>query len=170
MRKDLRRWLRDLHDRTGVTTIFVTHDQEEALDLADIVAVMNKGRIEQAASPRILFDQPETAFVAEFIGGAARFDGEVRGGTFQGGGLTARAGVTAGPASAFVRPHDWRIVGEGGLRATVLNVLDAGPTVRMDCRTDEGLLLEVVSPHEAEAVRRGATVRLHAETVRVFPR
>jgi len=75
VRKDLRRWLHDLHSRTVVRTIFVTHDQEEAPDLADIVAVMNAGRLEQATTPRMLFDNPETAFVAEFIGGAARFDG-----------------------------------------------------------------------------------------------
>ena len=170
VRKDLRRWLRDLHERTGVTTIFVTHDQEEALDLADIVAVMNKGRIEQAARPRVLFDKPETAFVAEFIGGAARFDGEVRAGTFSGGGLTVRAGVTAGPASAFVRPHDWRIAEDGGLAVKVLNVLDAGPSLRLDGRTEDGLLLEVVLPHDTADIARGRTLRLTPETARVFPR
>ncbi len=171
VRKDLRRWLRDLHERTGVTTIFVTHDQEEALDLADIVAVMNKGRIEQAASPRALFDHPETSFVAEFIGGAARFDGEVRAGRFAGGGLSAPAEMVDGPAAAFVRPHDWEIAEVGGLSVRVLNVLDAGPVVRLDCRSEQGLLLEVVLAHgAAEAIQRGQTLHVAARTARVFPR
>jgi sulfate transport system ATP-binding protein len=168
VRKDLRRWLRDLHSRTGVTTIFVTHDQEEALDLADIVAVMNKGRIEQAATPRLLFDSPQTAFVAEFIGGAARFDGEVRAGQFSGGGLLAPAGSAQGKAAAFVRPHDWDLVETGGIAVHVLNVLDAGPVVRLDCRTEQGLLLEVVLPHGAADIHRGATIRVAPRNTRVF--
>jgi sulfate transport system ATP-binding protein len=168
VRKDLRRWLRDLHERTGVTTIFVTHDQEEALDLADIVAVMNKGRIEQAASPRVLFDNPQTPFVAEFIGGATRFEGGVRGGVFFGGGIEARVDHADGPAVAFVRPHDWRLAEAGGLQVKILNVLDAGPVVRLDCRSELGQLLEAVLPHGAAEVERGAVLRLAPETVRVF--
>lgn len=169
VRKDLRRWLRDLHERTNVTTIFVTHDQEEALDLADIVAVMNKGRIEQAASPRTLFDTPQTSFVAEFIGGAARFDGEVRGGRFSGGGLSVGTDIPAGRAAAFVRPHDWELADIGGLPVRVLNVLDAGPVVRLDCRSEQGLLLEVVLPHGAAAqIQRGQTLHVAARASRVF--
>ncbi|HEY1631787.1 MAG TPA: sulfate ABC transporter ATP-binding protein [Rhizomicrobium sp.] len=68
VRKDLRHWLRSLHERLGLTTIFVTHDQEEALELADLVAVMNKGRIEQIAPPQELRDHPATPFVADFLG------------------------------------------------------------------------------------------------------
>ena len=67
VRKDLRVWLRKLHDATGITTIFVTHDQEEALALADLVAVMNEGRIEQMAPPEVLRTAPATDFVAEFL-------------------------------------------------------------------------------------------------------
>ncbi len=68
VRKDLRIWLRGLHDRTGVTTVFVTHDQEEALQMADLVAVLNAGRIEQMGAPRELRVKPATPFVAEFLG------------------------------------------------------------------------------------------------------
>ena len=168
VRKDLRRWLRDLHSRTGVTTIFVTHDQEEALDLADIVAVMNAGRIEQAATPRELFDNPQTAFVAEFIGGAARFEGEVRAGAFAGGGLSVSSDVRAGAAVAFVRPHDWALTDGYGLDVKVLNVLDAGPLVRLDCQSAQGLLLEVVLPHGTESVSRGQTLQIKANVARVF--
>ena len=168
VRKDLRRWLRDLHDRTGVTTVFVTHDQEEALDLADIVAVMNKGRIEQAGPPRTVFARPETAFVAEFIGGAAKFEGAIEAGRFSGGGLNVVVGLPRGPAVAFVRPHEWSLSGQGGLEARVLNVLEAGPLTRLDCRTASGALLEVALPPGAMPPSRGEQVRLTAADARVF--
>ncbi|WP_239025181.1 sulfate/molybdate ABC transporter ATP-binding protein [Rhodoligotrophos defluvii] len=73
VRKDLRRWLRELHDQTGHTTVFVTHDQDEALELADRVVVMSNGRIEQVGTPDEIYDEPATAFVAGFIGEASRF-------------------------------------------------------------------------------------------------
>lgn len=169
VRKELRRWLRDLHDRTGVTTVFVTHDQEEALDLADIVAVMNKGRIEQAGTPSAIFDHPATSFVAEFIGGAAKFSGKVEGGTFSGQGLVARTDhVHLGPASAFVRPHDWSIVEQGGMEVRIINVLDAGPLTRLDCRSDTGALLEVVLPPGSPRPE-SPVVRVAPTAMRVFP-
>ena len=67
VRKNLRRWLRELHDRTGLTTIFVTHDQEEALELADRVAIMNAGRVEQVGPPKEIVDRPQTEFVRAFL-------------------------------------------------------------------------------------------------------
>ena len=70
VRKDLRRWLRELHDRTGHTTLFVTHDQEEAFELADRVAILNKGKIEQVAAPRAVLEQPASDFVAAFVEGS----------------------------------------------------------------------------------------------------
>ena len=72
VRKELRRWLRDLHDRMGLTSVFVTHDQEEALELADRVVVMNEGLIEQVAGPQIIYDEPATAFVYDFVGDSNR--------------------------------------------------------------------------------------------------
>jgi sulfate transport system ATP-binding protein len=80
VRKDLRRWLRDLHQRLGLTSVFVTHDQEEALELADQVVVMREGRIEQIGSPRQIYDHPATPFVYEFLGSANRLQGRVRAG------------------------------------------------------------------------------------------
>ena len=69
VRKDLRRWLRELHDRTGHTTLFVTHDQEEAFELADRVAILNKGKIEQIGTPAQIVNHPATDFVADFVDG-----------------------------------------------------------------------------------------------------
>ena len=68
VRKELRRWLRELHDRAGVTTVFVTHDQEEALELADRVVVMDRGHIEQTGTPEDVYEHPRTPFVHEFLG------------------------------------------------------------------------------------------------------
>ncbi len=85
VRKELRGWLRELHDRTGHTTVFVTHDQEEALELADRIAVINCGRVEQIAPPAELYGHPVTPFVCEFLGSANRFDVEVAAGRVLGG-------------------------------------------------------------------------------------
>jgi sulfate transport system ATP-binding protein len=77
VRRELRRWLRDFHNRTGHTTIFVTHDQDEALEVADRVVVMNKGRIEQVGAPQEVYDTPASPFVYDFIGESSRFEVEV---------------------------------------------------------------------------------------------
>jgi sulfate transport system ATP-binding protein len=70
VRKELRRWLREFHDQTGHTTLFVTHDQDEAFELADRVAILNQGRVEQVAPPRVILQQPASAFVAAFVEGS----------------------------------------------------------------------------------------------------
>ena len=109
VRRDLRRWLREIHDRTGHTTIFVTHDQEEALELADRVAVMNDGRIEQVGTPDEFYDRPATPFVAGFVGEAVRLPVDVREGRAYVGErrLALRVeGHAEGAANLFVRPHD----------------------------------------------------------------
>ncbi|MDU3122009.1 MAG: sulfate ABC transporter ATP-binding protein, partial [Acinetobacter baumannii] len=76
VRKELRRWLRNLHDELHITSIFVTHDQEEALEVADQIIVMNKGNVEQIGSPREVYEKPATPFVFDFLGQANRFEGE----------------------------------------------------------------------------------------------
>ena len=91
--KDLRRWLRDLHQRLGLTSVFVTHDQEEALELADQVVVMREGRIEQIGSPREIYDRPATPFVYEFLGSANRLPCHVRAGLDRRRGRPLRAAV-----------------------------------------------------------------------------
>jgi len=108
VRVELRRSLRDIHDATGLTTIFVTHDQEEALDLADRVAVINHGQIEQIGTPNEIYEAPQTPFVFDFLGRTNKFrcvieNGQVRLGDKV---LLVEPGMPDGPATAFVRPHD----------------------------------------------------------------
>jgi len=107
VRVDLRRWLRELHDSTGLTTVFVTHDQEEALALADRVAIMAKGRIEQIGTPTQVYEGPQTPFVYDFLGRTNAFDCVIADGHARiGDKAFPVAELPDGPAVAFVRPHD----------------------------------------------------------------
>ena len=117
VRKELRRWLREIHDRTGHTTVFVTHDQEEALELADRVVVMSQGKIEQVGTPDDVYDAPATPFVFGFIGESSALPVEVDNGELwvddRAIGLPAQD-VAKGDATLFFRPHDVELVDDGG--------------------------------------------------------
>jgi len=121
VRRDLRRWLREVHEQTGVTTVLVTHDQEEALELADRVAILNRGRIEQIDRPQTLYDQPLSAFVHDFLGEGLCLETEVVAGTVSVEGWlgTAPKGAQDGPATLCLRPEDL-IPAEAGLRAQLV--------------------------------------------------
>lgn len=151
VRKSLRRELRRIHAATGVTTLFVTHDQDEALELADRVAVLNKGRIEQVGTPSEVYVAPASAFVAGFVGEANRFEGEVADGLFRSGSIRLPAAGIEGRAVAFVRPHTVRLAPEpgaaGSLAATLGRQVANGPLTRCEARLADGRDVEFVLSH-----------------------
>ena len=136
VRKSLRVWLRDLHDRMGLTSIFVTHDQAEALEMADRVAVIRAGRIEQVDVPDRLYGEPASAFVHEFLGESVRFDCIVSQGQARFDGLALKpidTNCAPGPAIALIRPHEIRLLAATG-PARVESVHASGPMRRLRVR------------------------------------
>ncbi len=145
VRAELRRWLRHLHDDTGITSVFVTHDQEEALEVSDRVVVINKGRVEQEGAPAEIYDHPASPFVFQFIGNVNLFHGRVHQGKADVGGvsLDAPGHETAdnAPAIGYVRPHDVVITREprdGALLATIAHIYAIGPLARIELTQPDG--------------------------------
>ncbi|WP_261524347.1 sulfate/molybdate ABC transporter ATP-binding protein [Burkholderia multivorans] len=181
VRKELRGWLRRLHDDLHISTIFVTHDQEEALEVADRIVVLNRGRVEQVGSPQEVYDHPQSAFVYEFLGAANRLPGTVAGRGFVAEGAAAPIAVDAdfaGPAHAYVRPHDlqlWPAAEAGhrdGIAVDVRRVIPLGGSVRVELESRAGGALEAELDRDAWRalslqVGDGATAVPRA--VRVFP-
>ncbi|HXF10515.1 MAG TPA: sulfate ABC transporter ATP-binding protein [Desulfuromonadaceae bacterium] len=140
VRKELRHWLRKLHEEIHVTTLFVTHDQEEALEVADRVAILREGNIEQIGTPAEIYDHPATPFVYDFLGNVNAFSGLVREGAVQIGEKKFAApevsGETETAAVAFVRPHDIRISrephGETTLSARIIHFNKVGPVANIE--------------------------------------
>lgn len=167
VRKSLRRELRRVHDATGVTTIFVTHDQEEALELADRVAILNQGRIEQIGTPDQVHDEPASAFVCGFVGEANCFEGQVRGGRFLAGALGLPAsGVRDGTATAYVRPHDF-VLDDTGFEVRVHRAHVQGALTAVNATTVDGHRIEI-SASRAEAARFQGAVRVAARKAHVY--
>jgi sulfate transport system ATP-binding protein len=140
VRVELRRWLRKLHDQTGQTTVFVTHDQEEALELADRVVILNHGKIEQIGTPDQIYREPASAYVFDFIGRGNQLDGEVRDGAFRIAGQTYALPVEAaaeGATQLHARPHDMELVAiEDGFAAQVLAVHHRADRVTVELSID----------------------------------
>jgi sulfate transport system ATP-binding protein len=130
VRKELRRWLRRLHDEVHVTSVFVTHDQEEAMEVADRVVVMNQGRIEQQGTPDEVYDRPASPFVLQFLGDVNLFHGRLG---------PAPSGATTPGDVSYVRPHELDIVAESagdGWPVTLSQVLTVGPNTRVEFKRD----------------------------------
>jgi sulfate transport system ATP-binding protein len=173
VRRDLRRWLRELHDRTGLTTVFVTHDQEEALELADRVAILNRGRIEQVGTPGEVYDRPASPFVYGFVGEANRLPARQQGEVLEVAGARWPHAATAqddAPLEVFVRPEDLVIDAGGHWPATVGAVQRSGPRQRLRARL-EGVAaeLEVELPPGSPAYATGESIRLAARRYGIFP-
>jgi sulfate/thiosulfate transport system ATP-binding protein len=173
VRQELRRWLRRLHDDIGITSVFVTHDQEEALELADGVVVMREGHIEQIGTPEEVYEHPATPFVYRFLGNVNLFHGRMEAGTVHVGDFTLEfplgtppeatsaamlsryfeqsgeycAFQHATPAMVFTRPHLLEIAhqptAQPHFRATIIHLNAAGPVVKVELATQSGGVVHV---------------------------
>ena len=167
VRKELRRWLRRLHDELHVSSVFVTHDQEEALEVSDRVVLMNRGRIEQVGTPQQVWQQPASPFVFSFLGQVNRLQGHIEDGSLRIGTGQARIACPELPqaaphqaAYAFVRPYDLElrrahasdapVGGTGWIAGQVLRVLAAGPLVRLE-----------ITPQDASILPAGEVLEVH---------
>jgi sulfate transport system ATP-binding protein len=174
VRKDLRRWLREIHDRTGHTTVFVTHDQEEALELADRVVVMSKGKIEQIGSADDIYDRPATPFVFDFIGDSSQLpvvvdDGHVR---FDNRIIAVDAnGHPNGPATLFFRPNHIRLSREGEEGRSIVGRVTGsrrlGDARRLELEIGEHRC-EIDVPADADFPRK-ASVAIQPTSWRLYP-
>jgi sulfate/thiosulfate transport system ATP-binding protein len=159
VREELRRWLRRLHDEIHVTSIFVTHDQEEALELANHVVVLNKGKIEQTGTPEELYHHPATPFVYNFLGNVNLFHGRIedgrlyiRGTPIPVNGNADLAKSNGKDAMVYVRPHLLDIhlqpIAKGSFAATIRHINAAGPKVKVELTTQWGDPVQVEIDHE----------------------
>ncbi len=175
VRKELRQWLRSLHSEISVTSIFVTHDQEEALEVANRVVVMDKGQIEQIGTPAEVYDNPATAFVHGFIGESIVLPVEVDQGCVRLGGKSlgiAAADGISGSSKLFVRRHDMQVgpVGSGSLEGTVRHVRTFGPTQRAEvalCGGEGKTFIEIDAPRD-RTLQAGDVVGLRPQRYRIF--
>jgi sulfate transport system ATP-binding protein len=162
VRKELRRWLRRLHDELHVTSLFVTHDQDEALELADRVVIMNHGKIEQVGSPDEVYAKPASPFVLDFLGDVNVWHYQIQDGRVVVGGVPVDVPADRAPAQGsgklYIRPHAVAIEpassGTPGFPATIVHVHRAGPIVRVELRTAWGDAARVdLSPDAFDRLR-----------------
>jgi sulfate transport system ATP-binding protein len=182
VRKELRRWLRRLHEELHITSIFVTHDQDEALDLADRLVLMNRGKVEQTGSVREVYAAPATPFVYKFLGAVNEFRGQVDGADLRVGKSVIPQAVSngggGGEVVAFARPHEIEILPEDdrnavGVPAKVSRILSVGPLARVELKGLNGtggfFEVELSSQRLSELkLTTGQPVRIVSSHLRVF--
>jgi sulfate/thiosulfate transport system ATP-binding protein len=182
VRKELRRWLRRLHDEVHVTSVFVTHDQEEAMEVADRVVVMNRGRIEQVGSPDEVYEAPATPFVVDFLGDVNLFHGRLERGRLAIGqavvDVPEYAAAPDQPAVAYARAHELEIarIGDGseGVEAVIRHVRLQGAAVRLELEPVNGsarLEAEISRARLGElGLQDGDHILVRPRRLRIFPR
>jgi len=179
VRQELRQWLRRLHDEIHLTSVFVTHDQDEALELADRVAVMNEGRIEQYGTPHEVFHHPKTKFVMNFLGNVNQFHGRLEQGKVRFANIEFDApehnGGAPEQAAVFVRPHDLEIAtsrnGHPSFAASIERIHSAGANVRLELLAASGERLSAELTHqrfEELSITQGDEVFVTPRTIRVY--
>jgi sulfate transport system ATP-binding protein len=175
VRKELRAWLRNLHDEMHVTTVIVTHDQEEAMEVADRIVVMNEGRIEQIGSPAEIYDQPATPFVMSFVGAVNVVPRSALRG--QDPGQAAPTPTYAGQAEAepvFIRPHDVQVYTspqEGSVPAQLRRLRHMGRDLLAELVLADGEVLMAQFPREQidyQAIKPGDGLHIVSRQVRSF--
>jgi sulfate transport system ATP-binding protein len=158
----------------GLTSVFVTHDQEEALDLADRVVVMNHGVIEQIDTPEAVWNRPATAFVCDFLGQANRIPCQARGGQIDVGGVllvnTAPA-IGDGAATGFIRPHEFCLgpAGAAGLPVTLRRLQRTGAAAALETVTADGTIIEASIADPPAGLASGVALALVPTAVRAYP-
>jgi sulfate transport system ATP-binding protein len=182
VRKELRRWLRRLHEEVHVTSVFVTHDQEEALEVSDRVVIMNEGRVEQSGTPEQVYDRPATPFVYGFLGDVNLFHGRIDRGRVKVGHSELAAPEWAEARDqagvAYVRTYDVELTpsasGVSSIEAVVRHIRAFGPVVRLELdRTDDGSSIEAHIPrahYDQLGIGKGQRVFVSPTSVRVFAR
>jgi sulfate transport system ATP-binding protein len=177
VRQELRRWLRRLHDEIRVTSVFVTHDQEEALEVSDRVVVMNQGRVEQVGTPQEVFDLPATPFVMGFLGNVNVFHGRVEGGRADFGSLSVdypeHTGNEPRSAQGFARPYELDLAREesgNGFWAVLRHVNAAGAVVKLELEDgNRPVQVETTREHyEALQPKTGERFYVKPRQVRIF--
>lgn len=181
VRKELRRWLRRLHDELHITSVFVTHDQEEALEVADRIVVMNKGQVEQIGTPQEVYEHPATPYVYNFLGNVNQFNSHINHGEVSIADITvkieAHKNTKDSPALAYIRPHDLQIEKKRketapGFEATVHYIHAIGPLVRLELKPlhqTETIEAEITQEQFRElSLYEGDQVFVTPRNVRVF--
>ncbi len=143
VRKELRQWLRRFHDDLHITTLFVTHDQEEALEVADKIVVLNQGRVEQMGTPEEVYHNPANAFVLNFLGNVNIFHERI---------------IDGKKAKIYIRPHQFKVtraaVSEHSIPAAIQFINPAGSSVKIDARSPEGHAIQVeIAQEEYKALK-----------------